>query len=73
MPQIGPAEILVILVVALLVFGPTRLPEMGRQLGRALQEVKRFQARVGEELDAVVHEHDQHVTQTTSATPPAGS
>ena len=31
--QVGPAEILVILFVALLVFGPQRLPEVGRQVG----------------------------------------
>ena len=34
MPQIGPAEILVILLVGLLVFGPKRLPEIGRQVGQ---------------------------------------
>ena len=34
MPQIGPLEILVVLVVALVVFGPNKLPELGRQVGR---------------------------------------
>ena len=33
MPNIGAAEIVIILVLALLVFGPKRLPEMGRSLG----------------------------------------
>ena len=37
---IGWAEILILLLVALLVFGPTRLPEMGRSLGRGLREFK---------------------------------
>ena len=32
MPSLGPAEILVILVVALLVFGPNKMPEIGRQV-----------------------------------------
>ena len=40
---LGPAEILVILLVALLVFGPHRLPEIGRQVGRGLREFRKFQ------------------------------
>jgi sec-independent protein translocase protein TatA len=37
---VGPAEVLVLLIVALLVFGPKRLPEMGRSLGRGMREFK---------------------------------
>jgi sec-independent protein translocase protein TatA len=37
---IGWVEILIILLVALLLFGPNRLPEMGRSLGRGLREFK---------------------------------
>jgi TatA/E family protein of Tat protein translocase len=59
MPQIGPAEILVIVLVGLLVFGPTRLPEIGRQVGRAMHEVKKFQAVVRAELDRVVTPHEE--------------
>jgi len=40
MGDIGFPELLVILVVALLVFGPSRVPEMGRSLGRALREFR---------------------------------
>jgi sec-independent protein translocase protein TatA len=40
MPEIGIAGIVVILLVALLVFGPKRLPEMGRSLGRGMREFK---------------------------------
>ena len=58
-PQLGPAEILVILLVGLLVFGPKRLPEVGRQVGRALHEAKRFQARISDEIDSVVRVHDE--------------
>ena len=61
MPQLGPAEILVIVVVGLLVFGPKRLPEVGRQVGHAIRELKAFQARVSEELDAVVRSDDADV------------
>jgi len=38
---IGMTELLVILVVALIVFGPTRLPELARSLGRAMGEFRR--------------------------------
>jgi sec-independent protein translocase protein TatA len=37
---IGLTEILIVLVVALLVFGPKRLPEMGRSLGKGMREFK---------------------------------
>ncbi len=37
---IGPAELLALLLVALLVFGPKRLPELGRSLGRGMREFK---------------------------------
>lgn len=44
MGSIGAPEILVILVVALLVLGPNRLPEAARQVGRAMAEMRRISA-----------------------------
>lgn len=38
--QIGPMEIILVLVIALLVLGPKRLPEAGRSLGKGLREFK---------------------------------
>jgi sec-independent protein translocase protein TatA len=40
MPNIGPAEIIVILVIALLVLGPKKLPEVGKSLGKGIREFK---------------------------------
>ncbi len=39
-PQIGPLEIVLVLVVALIVLGPKRLPEAGRSIGRGMREFK---------------------------------
>jgi sec-independent protein translocase protein TatA len=40
MPNIGPLEIIVVLIIVLIVFGPRRLPEMGRSLGKGIREFK---------------------------------
>ncbi|MGZ4275901.1 MAG: Sec-independent protein translocase subunit TatA/TatB [Solirubrobacteraceae bacterium] len=40
MPNIGPMELIIILVIVLLVFGPKRLPGLGRQLGSGMREFK---------------------------------
>ncbi|MDX6720524.1 MAG: sec-independent protein translocase protein TatA [Solirubrobacteraceae bacterium] len=40
MPSIGPLELIVVLVIALLVFGPKKLPELGRSLGSGMREFK---------------------------------
>jgi sec-independent protein translocase protein TatA len=40
MPNIGPLELVVILVVVLLLFGAKRLPELGRSLGSGMKEFK---------------------------------
>ena len=40
MPNIGPMEIVLILVVALLVLGPKRLPEVARSAGKGMREFK---------------------------------
>jgi sec-independent protein translocase protein TatA len=40
MPNIGPLEVVVILIIALIVFGPKRLPELGRSMGKGIREFK---------------------------------
>ncbi|MEA2485384.1 MAG: sec-independent protein translocase protein TatA [Actinomycetota bacterium] len=41
MPQIGPAEIMMVALVALIVFGPEKLPEIARTVGKALADFRR--------------------------------
>ena len=40
MPNVGPLEIAVVLVIVLLVFGPKRLPELGKSVGKGIREFK---------------------------------
>lgn len=49
-------EILVILVVALVVVGPSKLPESGRQVGKALAEFRRWSSGVQSELRGALRE-----------------
>ena len=54
--NIGFPEILVIMAIALLIFGPKKLPEVGRSLGKALREFRRtsdeIKERIEEEIQA---------------------
>jgi len=40
MPNVGPFELAIVLVIALIVFGPKRLPELGRSLGKGIREFR---------------------------------
>lgn len=60
----GPLEILIIAVFALLVFGPKKLPELSRTLGRALAEFRRATKEFSDELTSAV---DEDVNQTKKA------
>ena len=70
MPQIGPLEILVIFVVALIVFGPKELPKLARQAAKAWREVQRFQANVRRDIDDVLHEEDEPESPSPTPTLP---
>lgn len=58
--NIGPMELFVIFVIALLVFGPKKLPEIGRSIGKALREFKKtseeIRGRIEEEIEASTSE-----------------
>ena len=68
--SLGPAEILVILVVALIVLGPKRLPEAGRQVGRAIAEVRKWSQGFQDEIRSAV---DFDPKRPSYPTPPPGT
>jgi sec-independent protein translocase protein TatA len=52
MGGLQPTHLLFVAIVALIVFGPKRLPEMGRGIGEAMREFKRSMSRLNEEEPA---------------------
>jgi sec-independent protein translocase protein TatA len=50
----SPWHLLVVAVVALLVFGPEKLPEIARQVGKVHQDFRRFQASLNDEVRGVL-------------------
>ncbi|SEJ90646.1 sec-independent protein translocase protein TatA [Deinococcus reticulitermitis] len=54
MPSLGAGEILMILLVALLVFGPRKLPELGKSLGAGLREFRRSTQGLKEEFEGTM-------------------
>ena len=65
MPNIGPLEIAVVLIVVLLIFGPKRLPDLGRSMGRGMREFK--DSVTGKDDDKAI-EPGETVTKTTTTT-----
>lgn len=63
-------EVLVILFVALLVLGPTKLPEAARQVGRAITEFRRMSSGFQSELRDALKEPVEGVPQTAATLPP---
>lgn len=52
MPNIGPLELAIVLIIALVIFGPKRLPELGKSLGNGLREFKDSVSGNGKDDDA---------------------
>jgi TatA/E family protein of Tat protein translocase len=48
MPTIGPLELIIILVIALIIIGPGRLPDVGAALGKSIREFRKASSDVAE-------------------------
>ena len=77
--SIGMPELIIIFVIALIIFGPRKLPELGRSLGKSLSEFKRASNELKSTLEEEIRLDEQRATLEASkaasaaaaATPPA--
>lgn len=58
-PNLGMSEVVLILVIAMVVFGPKKLPDMGKALGRTMNEFRRASAASFNDFDEVSNEVKQ--------------
>ncbi len=71
MGPIGVPELLIIFVVALIVFGPRKLPELGRSLGKSIAEFKRASNELQSTLDEEIRQEGRRAPTSTPAPAPA--
>jgi len=73
--NLGFSEMVFLFLLALLIFGPKKLPEIGRQIGKALNEFKRasneFRAQIESEIANLEHEPPRQIL--PPARPPEGA
>jgi TatA/E family protein of Tat protein translocase len=60
--SIGMPELIIILVIALIIFGPRKLPELGKSLGRSLNEFKRASTDLQNTLEQEIKLEEQKET-----------
>ncbi|MBI5206087.1 MAG: twin-arginine translocase subunit TatB [Nitrospirae bacterium] len=66
MLDIGIQELIVIFIVALLVFGPKRLPELGKTLGKIMAELKKAVSGVKEQMDSELYKAEHPAPKVSS-------
>ncbi len=73
--NVGPLELVIVLVIALLVIGPKRLPEMGNSLGKTIREFRKASTDISEatSMEPQAKPAPQQVTSTPATAPAAGS
>jgi sec-independent protein translocase protein TatA len=72
--SVGMPEMLIILIIALIIFGPRKLPELGRSLGKSLAEFKKASNELRNTLEEEIRIEEQRdksqPSSTASTTPP---
>jgi sec-independent protein translocase protein TatA len=69
--SIGMPELIIILVIALIIFGPRKLPELGKSLGRSLNEFKRASTDLQNTLEQEIKIEEQKEAAAKAPAPPA--
>jgi TatA/E family protein of Tat protein translocase len=67
--SLGMPELVVIFVIALIIFGPRKLPELGKSLGRSINEFKRASNELKSTLEEEVRLDEQRSSKQASAAP----
>ena len=67
--SIGMPELIIIFVIALIIFGPRKLPELGRSLGKSLNEFKRASNELKNTLDEEIRVDEQRNTERQRVVP----
>jgi sec-independent protein translocase protein TatA len=70
--SIGMPELIIIFVIALIIFGPRKLPELGKSLGKSLAEFKKASNELRNTLEEEIRIEEQK-TEATKPTPPAAA
>jgi TatA/E family protein of Tat protein translocase len=70
MGPLGVPELIIIFIVALIVFGPRKLPELGRSLGRGLSEFKRASHELRSTLDDEIRDEERRTRSTQAPSTP---
>ena len=65
--SIGMPELMIIFVIARIIFGPRKLPELGRSMGRSLSEFKRASNELRNTLDEEIRVEEKEETPTAPA------
>lgn len=65
MGPIGVTELIIIFVLALLIFGPRKLPELGRQIGKAMSEFRRASSEIRVAIEDEVREMERQTREAT--------
>lgn len=68
--SLGMPELIVIFIIALIIFGPRKLPELGRSLGRGIAEFKKATTELQAKLEEEIEQEGHSTAPPTAAKPP---